>query len=112
MRYTDKRFLSDCHDETGSMVCTISTSRVVDMDEYTVNRDPYISGTIQVRDCGRQPVHLDFDACGERGYNKRILKLDGMIEQLQAMRNQYEALWKNQLKDIEFKKAELAKEHK
>lgn len=109
MRHTEKRFLSDDAGETGSMVCTVETARVVDMDEWTIKRDPHISGGIQIRDCGGRPVNLDFDAWGERQFVKRLDKLDNMIAQLQRMRTQYHEMWWSHLRDIEFKKSELAK---
>jgi hypothetical protein len=109
MRHSDKRFLSDDAHETGSMVCTIETARVVDMDEYSVKREAHISGSIQIRDCNARPVNLDFDAWGEKQWKKRLDKLDGMIAQLQRMRVQYHEMWYSHLRDIEFKKAELAK---
>lgn len=112
MRHTEKRFLSDCAGETGSMVCKVETTRIKDMNEYTVKNDPYISGDIQIRDCGGRPVNLDFDAHGEKQFKKRLDKLDGMIAQLQRMRVQYHEMWWSHLRDIEFKKSELVKEGK
>lgn len=112
MRHTEKRFLTDDPGETGSMVCTVETIRVKDMDEWTVKREPNISGNIQIRDCGGRPVNLDFDAWGDKQFKKRLDKLDGMIAQLQRMRTQYHEMWWSHLRDIEFKKAELAKENK
>ncbi|ATN92833.1 hypothetical protein QGX11_gp070 [Pseudomonas phage PPSC2] len=112
MRHTEKRFLSDCAGETGTMVCTVETMRVKDMDEWTVKREPYISGGIQIRDCGGRPINLDFDAYGKKNVEKRLDKLDQMIAQLQRMRVQYHEMWWSHLRDIEFKKAELAKGEK
>ena len=112
MRYSEKRFLSEASGETGSMVTTVETQRICDMDAWTVGRDPYITGGIQVRDCNSKPVYLDFDAHGQKSFNKRLDKLDGMIAQLQRMRTQYHEMWWSYLRDVEFKKAELAKEGK
>jgi hypothetical protein len=109
MRHTEKRFLTEDAGETGSMVCTVETMRVKDMDEWTLGRDPHISGDIQIRDCGGRPINLDFDAYGEKQFKKRLDKLDGMIAQLQRMRTQYHEMWWSHLRDIEYKKAELAK---
>lgn len=109
MRHTEKRFLSDDAGETGSMVCTVETARVKDMNEYSVNQDAHISGGIQIRDCGGRPVNLDFDAWGQKQFVKRLDKLDNMIAQLQRMRTQYHEMWWSHLRDIEFKKSELAK---
>lgn len=112
MRYVDKRFLSEDAHESGSMICTVETARPCDMDEYTLRRDPNISGSIQVRDCNGRPVNLDFDAWGEKQWKKRLDKLDGMIAQLTTMRKQYHEMWWSLQRDIEFKKAELEKEKK
>jgi hypothetical protein len=102
----------EVHGDTGSMVCTVSTTRVKDLDEWTVKHDPHISGDIQIRDCSGRPVNLDFDAHGEKQFKKRLDKLDGRIAQLQRMRVQYHEMWWSHLRDIEFKKSELAKEGK
>lgn len=110
MRHTEKRFLSEDAGETGSMVCTVETSRVKDITKYSLDQDPSISGSIQVRDCSGRPVNLDFDAWGEKQWKKRLDKLDGMISQLQRMRTQYHEMWWSHMRDIEFKKAELEKE--
>ncbi|CUR44264.1 hypothetical protein VCM_00045 [Pseudomonas phage VCM] len=112
MRHTEKRFLTEDAGETGSMVCTVETPRVKDLDEWTVKHDPYISGDIQIRDCGGRPVNLDFDARGEKQFKKRLDKLDGMIAQLQRMRVQYHEMWYSTLRDRDFKVKELAKEGK
>ncbi|UAV89730.1 hypothetical protein [Pseudomonas phage COT4] len=112
MRHTEKRFLTEDAHETGSMVCTVETARVKDLDEWTVRHDPYISGDIQIRDCGGRPVNLDFDARGQKQFEKRLKKLDGMIEQLQRMRVQYHEMWWSHLRDVDFKKKELEKEGK
>jgi hypothetical protein len=111
MRHTEKRFLTEEAGETGSMVTTVETARVKDMDEWSINHGPYISGDIQIRDCGGRPVNLDFDARGERQFFKRLTKLDEMIAQLQRMRVQYHEMWYSHLRDIEFKKKELEKEN-
>lgn len=113
MRHTEKRFLTDDPGETGSMVCTVETMRVKDIDQWYIDRDePRIEGSIQVRDCSGRPVNLDFDAYGEKQFKKRLDKLDGMIAQLQRMRTQYHEMWWSHLRDIEFQKNELAKEDK
>lgn len=109
MRHTEKRFLSDCAGESGTMMTSVETCRVKDMTEYSVKNDPSISAGIQIRDCNNRPVNLDFDAWGEKQFFKRLDKLDGMIAQLQRMRTQYHEMWYSHLRDIEFKKAELAK---
>lgn len=109
MRHTEKRFLTDDAGESGSMICEVSTIQVKDMTEWNM-KEPYISGSIQVRDCGGRPVNLDFDASGEKAFKKRLDKLDGMIAQLQRMRKQYHEMWWSHLRDIEFKRQELEKE--
>jgi hypothetical protein len=110
MRHTEKRFLSEDPGETGSMVCTVQTQRLKDIEEWETKQPPNISGDIQIRDCGGRPINLDFDARGEKQFKKRLDKLDGMIAQLQRMRVQYHEMWYSHLRDIEFKKQELAKE--
>jgi len=94
------------------MVTSVETMRVKDMDSWHVEREPNISGEIQVRDCNGRPVNLDFDAWGQKSFEKRLDKLDGMIAQLQRMRVQYHEMWYSHIRDIEFKKSELEKENK
>lgn len=109
MRHVEKRFLSDSADETGSMVCTVSTVQVKDLSDWHMTH-PTIDASIQVRDCSSRPVYLDFDATGEKAFKKRLDKLDGMIAQLQRMCVQYHEMWWSHLRDIEFKKQEQTKE--
>lgn len=106
MRHTEKRFLSDCAGETGSMVCTVETPLVKDICGWTTENGGRISGDIQIRDCNGRPVNLDFDAYGQKNFEKRLDKLDGMIAQLQRMRVQYHEMWWSHQRDLDFKKSE------
>lgn len=99
MRYVSKDFLSQSPDESGSIICTIRTIQVKDMSQYTVNRGGKIEGSIQITDCSRM-IELDFYAEGQRGFEKRLAKLDLFIEKLNAMRHQYTHMWENHQRDI------------
>lgn len=109
MRHSEKRFLSDCSHETGTMVCTVETDRVKDLSDWVVQKGGSMTAGIQVRDCNNRPVYLDFDCTGQKNFEKRLDKLDGMIAQLERMRTQYHEMWWSHLRDIEFYKAEKAK---
>jgi hypothetical protein len=110
MRYVRKEFLSPSADETGSIVCQIETPQQKDISEhYTKEGCAWMRGTIKISDCSKT-VHLDFDCHDERSYEKRIAKLDKIIEEVQAMRHQYEAQWDNHLRDVEHKRRSLAQE--
>lgn len=110
MRYVRKEFLSPSADEAGSIICQIETPQQKDISEhYTKEGCAWMRGTIKVSDCSKT-VHLDFDCHDERSYEKRIAKLDKLLEEVQAMRNQYEAAWDNHLRDVEHKRRSLEQE--
>lgn len=109
MRHSEKRFLSDCSSETGTMVTTVETPLVKDLNDWVASHGGHITAGIQVRDCNNKPVYLDFDATGQKQFEKRLDKLDGMIAQLQRMRVQYHEMWWSHLRDIEFKESKLVK---
>lgn len=110
MRYVRKEFLSPSADETGNIVCQIETPRQKDISEYhTKDGCAWMRGTIKMSDCSKT-VHLDFDCHDQKSYEKRIAKLDKIVEEVQAMRHQYEAAWNNHLRDVEHKRRSLEQE--
>lgn len=66
-------------------------------------------GTLKISDCSKT-VHLDFDCHDQSSYEKRIKKLDKLLEEVQAMRNQYEAGWENHLRDVAHRARSLEQE--
>lgn len=100
-RYIRKEFLSPCAHETGNIVCQIETPRVKDFSSYS--EGIYVYASIKLSDCMKS-ITLDFDASSQGAFEKRLSKLDKMIAELTAMRNQYEVLWENGRKDFEFYK--------
>ncbi|QNR53919.1 hypothetical protein phiK7A1_131 [Pseudomonas phage phiK7A1] len=109
-RYVRKEFLSPCADETGSIVCQIETPLQKDITEYhTRDGQSWMRGVIKVSDCSKT-VHIDFDCHDQSSYEKRIAKLDKMLGEVQAMRNQYEAMWANNLRNIAHKKRQIKQE--
>lgn len=109
MRYSTKNFLSSSPDESGSLICKVETSLASDISDWTIRNGGQINGSVRVADCS-QYVILDFDAVGQKSYEKRLSKLDKMIEDLQAMRHQYVAMWENHLRDINWKKVKDSKD--
>lgn len=106
MRYVTKDFLSASPDESGSVICKITTARVKDMSEYSIRDGGRIDGTLRISDCSDH-VEIDFYAVGENNFKKRVEKFDLLLEKVQAMREQYVAMWENHQRDIEhFKKTE------
>lgn len=101
MRYVSKEFLSSSPDEAGSIICTVTTRRIVDFSQYSVREGGFISGEVRIADCNDH-VCLDFNATGQKGFNKRLEKLDKLIAELQTMRTQYEEMWYSHLRDVKF----------
>lgn len=99
MRYVTKDFLSPSAGESGSIICEITTQRLKDIRDYHVRDGGYISGSIRMADCGNHII-LDFDASGQRSFEKRVEKLDKLLHDIQAMRHQYVAMWENHIRDL------------
>lgn len=106
-RYTRKEFLTPEPNESGSLVLTITTKRVKDHTHWdfaknsNVNDSVYIEGHMKISDC-HQHIHLDFDAQGDRQFDKRIAKFDKMIDEITKMKQQYIAMYENAKRDWEY----------
>lgn len=74
-----KQFLSDDPAESGSIVCTIRQPK---------DDDGWVSSRIQVRDCYKEPVELEFGwyAGKKKQKAKRIKKINLMIESLEKFK--------------------------
>ncbi|WCO82042.1 hypothetical protein vBPpSSYP_60 [Pseudomonas phage vB_PpS_SYP] len=103
MRYTRKEFLTPDPHETGSIVVQLSTDRMKDMRSWNIKGGASIYGSIKLSDCS-QHIILDFDAQGERAHEKRLKKLEKLIEEIQAMRHQYVHMYENAKRDLEYYK--------
>lgn len=108
MRYVEKKFLSDSPDESGSLFVSIDTPLVKDIGTWAINNGGSIGCSLQLRDCHKQIV-LDFCADGQKQFEQRLDKMDGMIHSLQQMRKQYHEMWWSHQRDIEFKKQQESK---
>ncbi len=109
-RYVRKEFLSPCADETGSIVCQIETPLLKDIAErYVEEGNTWMHGHIKINDCSKY-VQLDFDCHDQKSYEKRIAKLDKLLKEVQDMRNQYEAMWLNDKRDVTHKGRQLEQE--
>ena len=108
MRYVDKQFLTQGPHEGGSVFCFIETPLVKNIDNWTLEKGGNIHGSIQIRDCHNQ-IELDFGAGRQSEYEKRVEKIDHMIEMLSAFRKQYVEMWESHQRDVEFKKKEQGK---
>lgn len=107
-RYVRKEFLSPCSGESGSIVCEIETPLVKDIYEHQLD-NPRMSGSIRISDCSRHTL-LDFDCSGQSAFEKRVAKLDKLLAEIQGMRDQYIAMWENNLRNVEHKRRSLAQE--
>lgn len=110
MRYVRKEFLSQCADETGSMVIQIETplaSRLYvsdynhDTNKKEPNVRPDLEAWVQFRACYGEPVKLELGASNQKAFDKRLGKLDKMIDELTKMRGQMSEMWYSHLRDIE-----------
>lgn len=110
MRYVRKEFLSPCADESGSIVIQVETplaSRlyVSDYNHETQKREPNVrpdfEAWIQFRACYGEPVKLELGASSQKAFDKRIQKVDKMIEELTKMRVQMNEMWYSHLRDID-----------
>lgn len=110
MRYISKNFLSPCAGETGSVVVEVTTPRVKDLYLYGSGKDaiinPDMEGTLTFRACYGEPVKLDFNCCSQKDFEKRISKLDLIIEEVTKMRGQMTEMWYSHLRDIEHRMKE------
>lgn len=107
MRFATKDFLSESPDESGSVICKLSTDRVRDMNSWShsVKSGGYMSGSLRISDCSDHII-LDFDCTGQKGFDKRKAKLDKLISKLQDMRSQMDHMWESHLRDVDFFKKE------
>lgn len=110
MRYVRKEFLSPCADESGSIVCQIETPRQKDIHEYHVrDGSTWVRASIKINDCHKSAL-LDFDCSTQKGYEKRIEKLDKLLKEVQDMRNQYQEAWESSLRDVAYRGRQLEQE--
>lgn len=109
MRYVSKEFLSNCAHESGSIVCTIETAKPEDISSYRAKQGSNIDADIRIADCSEHVI-LDFNAVGQKAFDKRIAKLDKMLEEITLFREQYIACWKQHQLDIAVRLAQDAKD--
>lgn len=112
MRYVTKEFLSPHPYESGHLICELSTPRVKDLRDYHLREDRgEIFGEVFIADCSKK-VCLDFNATGQKAFDKRLAKFDNLIQQLTAARNQYQAMWENHQRDLKFYEQQKKQEAK
>lgn len=86
MRYIDKRFLSDCHDETGSMVCKVVCSASVEEMTAWEAINGVVEATVEIRDCHGKPAWLEFSIDSSHSLSERLDKVDLMIDMLKKFK--------------------------
>lgn len=109
MRYTTKDFLTPDPHESGSVICTIETALTKNIREWTISKGGEIGAQLRISDCSGN-IYLEFGACGQNEYDKRLKKLDTLIEKIQAMRNQYEEMWNSHVRDVNYVKQKNERE--
>jgi hypothetical protein len=78
MKFRGKRFISDSHEEYGSVGWYLNTDGRMGL--YTMD------GELRLGDCS-EVIILDFSCYHSSDVPKRISKLDSLIEELQNMRD-------------------------
>ena len=76
MKKRDKRFLNDSHEEFGYICWSVSTE---------VTYGGIVSAELSIADCSKT-ICLEFDCHEQKHIQKRIQKLDNMMESLHNMR--------------------------
>lgn len=99
MRYVSKEFLSNCAHESGSIVCTIETVKQEDISSYRAKQGGNIDAGIRIADCSEHVI-IDFNARGKKAFDKRLEKIDKMLEEIKLFREQYIACWNQHQVDI------------
>lgn len=94
MRLTLKQFLSDSPSETGFIVITASTSRIEDVDEEGSwgLKSPTVNAEVQVGDCSKK-IYLDFCVYKDSDVQKRIDKINVLIDNLQQLKEALPTMW-------------------
>ena len=98
MRYLDKQFLSDSYGESGHIVVQFSSPLLEEYREGNYNR--YVNADISIADCSKT-ICLDFTFSDEKAMEKRLKKIDKMIEVLQNARKALPELWEDLKKTSE-----------
>lgn len=97
MIYCSKKWLSARSDETGSMVCKAESPRVSDMYSDT----PSVDASVAFRSCYGEPCSLDFNIQSDKGLQRRIEKVDIMINELVEFKAQLPLMWEDAKKVAE-----------
>lgn len=99
MRYVSKEFLSPSAHESGSIVCTAETAKPDHISSYLAGQGGSIDASIRLADCSEHVI-IDFNATGQKAFDKRVKKIDKMLEEITLFREQYIACWKQHQLDI------------
>ena len=100
MRYINKQFLSDDYDESGSLVLKCETPKDIGSEEDVLDRvlhsdKVWVDASAQFRDCYSKPIDLCFSFNDEKGYNKRIAKVEKMVSMLTEFKEQLTVHWED-----------------
>lgn len=85
MTYISKRFLSDDHDETGSMVVRVNATKKEDMGPWSA-KECRVEAEVTFRDCHGKPIYLQFGLDNDHTLEARFKKIDLIVEELQVMK--------------------------
>lgn len=88
MLYGDKKFLNDDPREMGSIAFNIESPKLGDK----INKYDEVDVCLQMQDCSRR-INIDLSFKTEKGLDKRLAKLDVIIETLTKGRIAMEEAW-------------------
>lgn len=94
MRLTLKQFLSDSPSETGFIVVTAETAQLENVDEegsWSL-KNPNVNAEVQIGDCSKK-IYLDFCVYKDSDVQKRIDKINVLIDNLQQLKDALPTMW-------------------
>lgn len=88
MHYVSKKFLNNSVYENGSIVSIVESPK----DPEKIKYYNEVECTVQIRDCNNV-VSLDFRVHNESGLQKRLAKLDVLINELLDVKQELRIQW-------------------
>lgn len=99
MKFITKQFLNDSPNETGYIVVNATTPKFEDMCDWE-SKCPEVSAQVQIGDCS-QKIYLDFSITKDSHVQKRIDKLNVMINALEELKGQLPKMWVDAVQNAE-----------
>lgn len=97
MKYVTKQFLNDSVDESGYIICTATSDKYDELSRYHAEH-PSAAVQVQLADCSKK-IYLDFSVYEDAHVQKRIHKINILINDLEALREQISVVWEQAKED-------------